>query len=370
MKGKHKIVVKNNRLHYEFEIKRNITIIKGDSATGKTTLINMIRQFANLGNASGIEIECDAPCTVLEGNMWQMLLKNLSGNIIFIDEENQFIRQQEFAELVKASDNYFVIITRENLYNLPYSVEEIYGLYSSGKYQNTKQIYQEMYHIYPLNQDLSCKPDKIIVEDTNSGYEYFKAISKEKNIVCESAGGKTKIFAMLEQLKAETESICVIADGAAIGPEMDALYKMSVEKGNIKLYLPESFEWIILSSELLEDKEIKDIMDKPENYIESQEYFRVRAESRNTYTHGTYLNVRVHNFTCLVKHLHFFLGITVVGKYINLGNQIECQLISKFIYSDGFISQYLAILFVQFVHGCCTCAAGSLISSYMHTLNV
>ena len=183
MKGKHKIVVKNNRLHYEFEIKRNITIIKGDSATGKTTLINMIRQFANLGNASGIEIECDAPCTVLEGNMWQMLLKNLSGNIIFIDEENQFIRQQEFAELVKASDNYFVIITRENLYNLPYSVEEIYGLYSSGKYQNTKQIYQEMYHIYPLNQDLSCKPDKIIVEDTNSGYEYFKAISKEKNIV-------------------------------------------------------------------------------------------------------------------------------------------------------------------------------------------
>ena len=292
MKGKHKIVVKNNRLHYEFEIKRNITIIKGDSATGKTTLINMIRQFANLGNASGIEIECDAPCTVLEGNLWQMLLKNLSGNIIFIDEENQFIRQQEFAELVKASDNYFVIITRENLYNLPYSVEEIYGLYSSGKYQNTKQIYQEMYHIYPLNQELSCKPDKIIVEDTNSGYEYFKAISKEKNIVCESAGGKTKIFAMLEQLKAETESICVIADGAAIGPEMDALYKMSVEKGNIKLYLPESFEWIILSSELLEDKEIKDIMDKPENYIESQEYFsweRFFTKLLVDKTAGTYL---------------------------------------------------------------------------------
>ena len=55
MKGKHKVVIKNNRLHYEFEIKRNITIIKGDSATGKTTLINMIRQFTNLGNSSGIE---------------------------------------------------------------------------------------------------------------------------------------------------------------------------------------------------------------------------------------------------------------------------------------------------------------------------
>lgn len=34
MKGKHKVVVKNNKLHYEFEIKRNITIIKGDSGKG------------------------------------------------------------------------------------------------------------------------------------------------------------------------------------------------------------------------------------------------------------------------------------------------------------------------------------------------
>ena len=49
MKGKHRVIVQNNRLHYEFEIKRNITIIRGDSATGKTTLINMLRQAENLG---------------------------------------------------------------------------------------------------------------------------------------------------------------------------------------------------------------------------------------------------------------------------------------------------------------------------------
>ena len=69
-------------------------------------------------------------------------------------------------------------------------------------------------------------------------------------------------------------------------------YKMSMEKGNIKLYLPESFEWIILSSELLEDKEIKDIMDKPENYIESQEYFsweRFFTKLLVDKTAGTYL---------------------------------------------------------------------------------
>ena len=75
--------------------------------------------------------------------------------------------------------------------------------------------------------------------------------------MCESAGGKTKIFAMLEQLKAETESICVIADGAAIGPEMDALYKMSMEKGNIKLYLPESLSGLYSVLSCLKTKKLR-----------------------------------------------------------------------------------------------------------------
>lgn len=290
MKGKYKVIVKNNRLHYEFEIKRNITIIKGDSATGKTTLINMVRQFADLGNSSGIDIVCDAPCRVLEGSMWKILLQNMVGNIIFIDEENHFIRTKEFAEAVKESDNYFVIITRENLYNLPYSVEEIYGIHSSGKYQNTKRVYQEIYKIYPASNTFVDKPEKIIVEDTNSGYEFFKSVANEHGITCESAGGKTKLFSKL--LDCDGKRICIVADGAAIGPEMDALYKTALKNSNIKLYLPESFEWIILSSGLLEDKEVKAILDAPENYIESQIYFsweRYFTKLLVDKTEGTYL---------------------------------------------------------------------------------
>ena len=67
MKGKHRVNVQNNRLHYEFEIRRNITVILGDSATGKTTLINMLRQAENLGASSGIDVVYDVPCRVLEG---------------------------------------------------------------------------------------------------------------------------------------------------------------------------------------------------------------------------------------------------------------------------------------------------------------
>lgn len=273
MKGKHSVIVQNNRLHYEFEIRRNITIILGDSATGKTTLINMLRQAENLGDSSGIDVVCDVPCRVLEGRNWKLILESMSGSIIFIDEENAFINTEEFAAAVRGSDNYFVLITRENLYNLPYSVEEIYGLHSSGKYQNTRKVYQQMYQIYPdcSDRELPVRPEKIITEDSNSGFEFFRAVGEAKGILCESAGGKSNIFSLLNRMK--DDNVCIFADGAAIGPEMDRLYKKIQGKKNVKLYLPESFEWLILKSGIVDGKELKKILAEPENYIDSRDFF-------------------------------------------------------------------------------------------------
>ena len=45
MKGKYHIIVQNSRVKFEFDIKRNIIIVRCDSATGKTTLIFHIIYF-------------------------------------------------------------------------------------------------------------------------------------------------------------------------------------------------------------------------------------------------------------------------------------------------------------------------------------
>ncbi|GAA0791951.1 hypothetical protein GCM10008910_04300 [Faecalicatena orotica] len=42
MRGKHVIKLRDNRVAYELTIQRNITIIRGDSATGKTILLEMM----------------------------------------------------------------------------------------------------------------------------------------------------------------------------------------------------------------------------------------------------------------------------------------------------------------------------------------
>ena len=49
MNGIHKVAVGTKHLKYEFELRRNLTIIRGDSATGKTTLVDMIRTHMNDG---------------------------------------------------------------------------------------------------------------------------------------------------------------------------------------------------------------------------------------------------------------------------------------------------------------------------------
>ena len=152
MRGKHRVIVSTKRLKYDFEIRRNLTIIRGDSATGKTTLVDIIQEYVNNPTGSPVELICDKKCYVLEGALWKGQLAEITDSIVFIDEGNDFIKTEEFAGEIQKTDNYYVIVTRESLPALPYSVEEIYGIRTSGKYGTLKQSYHELYRIYGTNE--------------------------------------------------------------------------------------------------------------------------------------------------------------------------------------------------------------------------
>ena len=53
---------------------------------------------------------------------------------------------------------------------------------------------------------------------------------------------------------------------------MEPVLRASVIR-SVEIYLPESFEWIILKSGLLKDPEIEMIIADPSAYIESREFF-------------------------------------------------------------------------------------------------
>ena len=272
MKGRHRIVIQNKKVKYDFEIKRNITVIRGDSATGKTTLIDMIREFYENGPDSGIECRCDKICTVLEGKNWNVILPTIHDSIVFIDEGNHFVVSKEFAKVIKETDNYYVIVTREGLEALPYSVEEIYGIRNSRKYGSLKQTYNELYSIYGAKETgQDVKPEIIITEDSNSGFQFFQEVCNKSGLECRSANGKSNIFSAL--VGQNEKKLLVIADGAAFGSEMGKVMQLVDKRKNIFVYLPESFEWLVLKSGVLHEPEVEKILSDPSLYIESKEFF-------------------------------------------------------------------------------------------------
>lgn len=43
MRGEYLVTVANNRVKFKLNIRRNLTILQGNSATGKTTLLELYR---------------------------------------------------------------------------------------------------------------------------------------------------------------------------------------------------------------------------------------------------------------------------------------------------------------------------------------
>ena len=291
MKGTHRVIIQNKRIRYDFELKRNLTILRGDSATGKTTLIDMVREYINNRESDSIELICDKQCFVIEGATWKGQLSVITDSIVFVDEGNSFVFSDDFSETIQQTDNYYVIVSREGLPNLPYSVTEIYGIRTSGKYGGLRQHYNEFYRIYGnLSPEAEIHPKQVITEDSNAGYQFFQKVCEDNEIKCVCTGGKSKILQAARD--ASGTDILLIADGAAFGPEIDRVIKYMNGHKNIWLYVPESFEWLILSANPLKDSDTYAILADPSEHIESRDYFsweRYFTRLLTEKTAGTYL---------------------------------------------------------------------------------
>ncbi|MBQ6502527.1 MAG: hypothetical protein IJI57_01265 [Flexilinea sp.] len=274
MKGIQNVRVSNRKTDYRFELYRNITVVRGDSGTGKTTLYDMINAYTRNGTQSGVQIASSKPCVALEDIDWKNQLRNTSNSIIFIDEGAKFAASEEFAHEIKQTDNYYVFFIREDLHQLPYSVDEIYEIKTSRKYHTFSRIYQKnevnIYSLTPVNAVINY--DTLLTEDSKAGYTFYKHYLSDSGKICVSANGKSSIYRWL--LEHRNDKVCVIADGAAFGAEMDKIMQLQQKyPENITICLPESFEWMILKSGLIKDNEVFDVLAEPSRNIESKEFF-------------------------------------------------------------------------------------------------
>ena len=273
MKGKVTIVVRNNKVQFTVELHRKITVICGDSATGKTTLVGLLRSYQEFGPQSGIRLASPKPCVVIGGESWRQQLAMTEDSIVFVDEGNRFLRSKDFADAVKDSDCYFVLITRESLSQLPYSVYAILGMKKTAS--RSKITYSRTYPLYDRIAGLRCRLDEgyaLMTEDSGSGFQLFAHIAKSHDSHCLSAHGKSNIPDVM--MAHRGEKWIVIADGAAFGSEIREVLDIinDNEDDAIILYLPESFEWILLMARIIHSNVLDAKLEKPWDYIDSREH--------------------------------------------------------------------------------------------------
>lgn len=270
MTGKYNIIVRNNKIQFTIEIERNITIIQGESGSGKTTLVDLIAMYSRYGKSSGVTVNSKVNVTVCSTDMWDAFIDKTHNSIIFIDEGNDFVQSAEFAKAVKASDCYFVIVTRENLDQLPYSVKSILKLRKTAS--RSKITFNRTYPVYEnLKKTAFSERSLILTEDKGSGNEMFTKIAADYNCKCISADGKSNIKAVMSEHL--DDHMIIVADGSAFGADMADVYKLVCQnEEKLFLYLPESLEWLILSSDIVRINGLKEILNAPWEYIESSEF--------------------------------------------------------------------------------------------------
>lgn len=275
MKGRYQFRVKSKKVLFEFSIRRNITIIKGDSATGKTTLLHMLYEYLRVGRESGYFVSTNAKYYVYlrreVGRDWKDDLFSLKDTVIFIEENNGFVFSEDFAEFVKTSGNYFVLVSRAPLKMLPYSIHEIYEIITDKKTVDLKESYHELkevYSNYPILKNNKMR--NVVVEDSNSGYQFFSKVFSESNVV--SANGNSNIKNCVQNLG--TGDTLVIADGAAFGAMIENCleYFETQNHRRITIWLPESFEYLILRSGVIQSEELAQILKFTSDYVECEKY--------------------------------------------------------------------------------------------------
>lgn len=279
MTGVHHVRVSRARVVYEFDLLRNITMIRGASANGKTSLFDMIEYYStekDSNKMAKVSISCDKPCIALHKFDWRDRIPKIRDSIIFMDENGvERGDEVEFAGLVKNSDNYYVIISREDIKYLPYSITEIYTIRESKHYGGIQGVfdepdttYNEFSRVYDGNglSIPNVKRGIAITEDSGAGHEMFKKALP--NCIVETAGGKNNIGRKLAVHAGE--GAVAIVDGVAFGPEIQTIINyMKIDKTAL-LYAPESFEYLLLNLRIF--RSIKDKLENTADYAESSKY--------------------------------------------------------------------------------------------------
>lgn len=272
-----KLSVNNKRFKCNFTLRDKVTVITGNSGTGKSVLAQKLYQ-----HFEDVIISDDYSIVLMDTSMFNNWLKKANKfrndrslkdywsneenlpvvqSIIIVDDDD-VIKSKDFELFFELSnDNYFLFLNRSKIGNIQYDVKDVYEMIQ-------EQEYHKLLPVYKCEcTNVSAKPDIFLVEDTGSGYVFFSTLLKDK-IVVNSAynlstgivSGKDNIINVLLALNNDYKgkSILLLVDYAAFGNNLKDVVLVS-NTYNIQIYFYfryQSFEYLLLKSNLIKDMDL------------------------------------------------------------------------------------------------------------------
>jgi hypothetical protein len=256
-------------IRYEFTLKRQFTVVCGDSGTGKTVLRDFIQMHFTEKDNDRVKIvitpEFNASSVPVARAITEDLLsvresgdthddgsyklkwsKKPRNKIIFVDEDYAYLRGIGFAAATNYTDAYYVVLTRDTRVTeyLNNSVWDFIRFKEVGD----ETIVNKSFKMYNEYNGAIENYDEVLHEDSTTGKEICaKAISE----VIESVHGNINIVRSIETRPNST--ILLVADGANFSNILSEIVDTSEECLNtVYLLLPESTEYVLLHNRIFD----------------------------------------------------------------------------------------------------------------------
>ena len=98
MKGRFSLEIESRKVIYRLNLERKVTVIKGKSGTGKTSMIRVLSDYAELGKDSGVHVRksSDYQIKIFKNRPdWHQELEHALNSIIFVDEDVRYLYEKK-----------------------------------------------------------------------------------------------------------------------------------------------------------------------------------------------------------------------------------------------------------------------------------
>lgn len=213
----------NRDCHYQINIDKRLSLITGDSATGKSNLV------AQISRKSATQIICNMDVIVFVTKMKIIGYSNTCF-ICDLDMIESITDIKTILSVQAEKDNiYFILLGRSFIKSLPLSIDAIYDFKTvRGITENVQRYSLEMEYI------IRDRVDCFITEDSKSGYEFIKQCESKT----ESLNGASNYIKVLDR------NCLLFLDSLGFGGYI-VEFLSRVKRKNIQYILWPSFEYFL-----------------------------------------------------------------------------------------------------------------------------